>query len=187
MSEAARTAMSAFIVRAPVMRALDDEQAVRAATARDAAAIKARAEAEADYYRQATGQAAAAEAARFLAAAQVAAEASLSAHEAELTELAFAIAHRLVADLPRNDRTISLVRTALAEHRDWLRLTVRASPPVAAALRLALGGGGKVDVQDDTSLGPDECVLIRPQGRTELGPLQQFRALMAASSAKEQA
>lgn len=173
---------SPFVVRAAVMRAREDAGAIRAAALREAAQLRAQAAAEAEATRRAAQARGAAEAAALLAAAGVAADAFLRAREDELGELAFAVAQRLVADMARTTRTVALVRTALAEHRDHARLSLRAPPATAAALRTALaalpGTEGRVEVQADASLRPDECVLVRPQGRTALGPLQQFRALM---------
>lgn len=97
------------------------------------------------------------------------------------------IARRLVADLPSDARAVALARTALAEHRDGSRLALRAPPATASVLRAAFAAHGNLDVRDDDTLGPDECVLLHPGGRTELGPLQQLRALMAASAVSDPA
>lgn len=173
---------SPFVVRASVMRAREDAGAVRAAALRDAAQLRMQAGADADAIRRQARDNAVREASALLADASAAADAFLHAQAAELTELAFALAHRLVADLPQTTRTVALVRTALSEHRDLSRLTLRAPPGVATALRKALaataGAEGRVEVQGDPALRPDECLLVGPQGRTALGPLQQFRALM---------
>lgn len=175
-------AESPFVVRASVMRAREDAGAIRTAALREAAQLRMQAGADAEAIRRTARSGAAREAASLLADAATAADGFLRAQEAELTELAFALAHRLVADLPQTTRTVALVRTALAEHRDLSRLTLRAPHAVATALRTALaatpGAANRVEVQNDPALGPDECLLVGPQGRTALGPLQQFRALM---------
>ncbi len=173
---------SPFVVRAAVTLAREDAGAIRAAALREAAQLRRQAGADAEAIRRTALGNAAREAATLLADAAAAADAFLRAGEAELTGLAFALAHRLVSDLPHTTRTVALVRTALAEHRDLSRLTLRAPPAVAAALRTALaeapGAPNRVEVHSDPALRPDECLLVGPQGRTALGPLQQFRALM---------
>lgn len=175
---------SAFVVRAPVMLALRDADAIRAAAVEAAARLHAKAAAEASVLRQSALARGVAEAAAVLAAASVTANDYLMARESELVELAFAIAHRLVTDLPSDARALALARTALSEHRDGSRLTLRAPTATAPALRAALADTG-VEVREDALLGPDECVLLHPGGRTELGPLQQLRALMAAGAGLE--
>ncbi len=174
-------ARSAFVVRAPALLALREANAIRTSAVEAAARLQARAEAEAEGLRRSARARGLAEAAALLASASVTANDFLAAREAELVELAFAIAHRLVTDLPRDARALALAHTALSEHRDASRLTLRAPPATAAALRASLAETG-VEVSEDASLGPDECVLLHPSGRAELGPLQQLRALMAASA-----
>ena len=180
---AAAPAESPFVVRAPALLALRDAEAIREAAVADAARLRAGAAAEAAALRQAAQADSAARAAALLASAAGAADAFLAAREAELVELAFAIAHRLIADLPGDARAVALARTALAEHRDASRLVLRAAPATASALRASLSAETGVEVREDSTLGPDECVLLHPGGRAELGPLQQFRALMAAGAA----
>lgn len=172
---------SAFVVRAPVMLALRDADAIRAAAVEAAARLHSKATVEANALRQSALARGVAEAAAVLAAASVTANDFLTAREAELVDLAFAIAHRLITDLPRDTRTLALVRTALSEHRDGSRLTLRAPTATAPILRAALANTG-VEVREDALLGPDECVLLHPGGRAELGPLQQLRALMVAGA-----
>lgn len=173
---------SPFVVRASVMRAREDAGTIRAAAVREATQLRVQAGADAEAIRRAARVGAAREAAALLAQAASAADGFLRAREDELADLAFALAHRLVDDIARTTRTVALVRTALAEHRDLSRLTLRAPPAIAAELRTALaatpGAAGRVEVQGDPALRPDECLLVGPQGRTALGPLQQFRALM---------
>ncbi len=172
-------AKSAFVVRAPAMLALREADAIRAAAAEAAARLHAKAEVEAEVLRRSARAHGLAEAAALLASASATAREFLAAREAEVVELAFAIAHRLIADLPRDERALALARTALSEHRDVSRLGLRAPPATAPALRAALADAG-VEVREDASLGPDDCVLLHPHGRAELGPLRQLRALMAA-------
>lgn len=182
-----RAVGSPFVIRAPVLLALRDAEAVRAAAVKDTAQLRASAAAESAASQEAARADSAAAAAALLASAAAAADAFLAAREAELVELAFAIAHRLVADLPSDARAVALARTALAEHRDGSRLALRAPPATASVLRAAFAAHGNLEVRDDDTLGPDECVLLHPGGRTELGPLQQLRALMAASVASDPA
>jgi flagellar biosynthesis/type III secretory pathway protein FliH len=181
---------SPYVLRGDTLRARADAAAIREAALADADAVRARAEAEARARAESLlGEARAramSESAALLARAAGDADALLRAREEELTALAFALAHRLVNDLPRDTRTLRLVWTALAEHRDVSRLVLRAPPATAASLRAGLCGGDgdargracPVEVVDDATLGADECVLVHPKGRTALGPLQQFRALM---------
>lgn len=178
---------SAYVVRAPVPLALQDAGAIRAAAVAEAAQLRTRTAAEMAALRRTAQADSAAGAAALLASAAAAANAFLAAREAELVELAFAIARRLVADLPSDARAVALARTALAEHRDGSRLVLRVPPAIASALRAALAAEKGVEVREDPALRPDECVLLHPGGRTELGPLQQLRALMAASAVTDAA
>lgn len=170
---------SPFIVRAGTLVAIRDAQQIKDQAARDRACVLGMAEAEANSIRLVAKQNAAASAAALLAAAAATADKFREDSEAELTDLAFAIANRLIGALPRDARTAMLVQTALTEHRDWSRLVVRVSPDVATAMRLALQSDA-VEVRADETLADDACILLHPAGRTELGPVAQFRALLKA-------
>ena len=171
---------SPHVLRGPVLLALTDAASIREATGLKAASLLAEAAEQAASIRGAAEIAGAAAAARLLTAAQLAIDQAIVRHEAALTELAFQIAARLLGDLPRTDRTAALVRAALRDHADASRLTVRAAPGIAAALRGALADTAVV-VAEDAARGLDDCVQLHPGGRTELGVLPQLGALLAAS------
>lgn len=172
---------SPHVLRGPVLLALRDAESIREAARLDAAALLADAAEQATALRRAADAAAVVAAARLLTAAQHAAEQALAQQEAALTDLAFEIAARLLGDLPRTVRTAALARAAFADHADASRLAVRVAPAMAAALRGALADTAVV-VAEDAALGLDDCVLLHPGGRTELGVLPQLRALFAASA-----
>ncbi len=122
------------------------------------------------------------DAARLAAAAAEATDQFFRAREAELIELSFAIAHRILEQLPPDVVLSSIARTAIAEHRDDLRLTLRVNPVSANGLRTALaqaGAGGRVNVVADDTCQPGSCTLVHDKGRASIGLLDQFRALMA--------
>jgi flagellar biosynthesis/type III secretory pathway protein FliH len=176
---------SPFIIRAEHSRALRDAQAILAEARGAAARIRADAEAE----RSAALQAArleglrqgGAEAASFAAAAAAAVEMFWAEREAELRDVALAIAHRILARIPADDLMARLATEAIAEHGRDTGLALRTSPDMAAVLRAALQGhehGDRVVVVGDPRLGPGDCVLTHPRGRSDIGLLAQFRAMV---------
>lgn len=171
---------SPFIVRGPAVAAFRDADLVRAEAHAEAQAIREQALADADEIRRNAMEEGAHHAASLLRSTHNTADRYQRSREVEMVELAFGIAYRLVMDIPRDERTAALVRTALAEHTEWNRLRLRAHPTTAPMLRASLASSG-IDVREDETLATDECVLLHPDGRTDLGPVQQFRALMSAS------
>ena len=173
--------LSPHVLRGPVLLALRDADSIREAARLEAAALLAAAAEQAATLRRAADVAAAVAAARLLSAAQLAIDQAIARQEAALTDVAFEIAARLLGDLPRTARTAALVRVALADHADASRLTVRTAPATAAVLRGTLADTAVV-VAEDAALGLDDCVLLHPGGRTDLGVLPQLRALLSAST-----
>ncbi len=182
--------VSPFVVRAATVAAHADAAAIRADAAAQGAALRARAEAE---RRQAVAAGHAEghaeglrsglqRAASLASDAAATVEAFLQAREAELHELAFAIAHRVLASLPPDQVLARLVAEALAEHRREVRLTLRVCPADAGPLREALASAepeARVVVAGDPAAAPGTCTLVHPGGRTRLGLVEQFRAMMA--------
>lgn len=121
------------------------------------------------------------EAARLLAEAASAVGQFFDDREAELTELAFAVAYRVIGTMTPNQQMIHAARTAIAEHRGAAHLCVRVAPSMADELRKALAESdmqGRVEVEADEHAPPGSCTLVHPRGRSSLGILDQFRALL---------
>jgi flagellar biosynthesis/type III secretory pathway protein FliH len=178
---------SRFIIRADELRAHRDARAIRAEAEAEAAGIRARLDAE----RSAALEKARleglhqglAEAAALTASAGAAVEQFWRERNAELRDVALAVAHRILSDLPADDIMIRLASEAIAEHGRDIRLTVRMAPEAAALLRATLqeyGNRDHVTVVADPACAPGECTLVHPRGRTELGLLAQFRAMMGS-------
>ena len=192
---------SVFIVRAPRLRADDDARAIVAEAEQHALRRRADAEAELASFRlqaEAEAQAAleqarsrgresaAAEAATLIAQVASAIDRFWREREAELRDVALAVAHRVLSALPRDELTIRLATEAIAEHGRDTRLSLKACPDTADRLRAALAMlefGDRVTVSPDPSLEPGDCTLLHPGGRTEIGLLAQFRSMLAAGSA----
>ena len=181
---------SRFVIRAAEVAAHADAAAIRAEAAGQAAALRAGTEAE---RRRAVADGHAeglrlgmAQAARLAADAADAVAAFLQAREAELHELAFAIAHRLLANLPPHDVLAELAAAALAEHRSDVQLALRVCPADAAPLREALAAiapasaASRVSVVPDPAAAAGTCTLVHPAGRTRIGLVEQFRAMLQA-------
>ena len=169
---------SPLVVRAPELRAHADAAAIRAEA-------EAQREEERRRGREEGLREGLAEAARLAAGAAVAVDAFWAEREGELRDLAFAIAHRILASLPPAEVLARLAGEAIAEHRGDVRLALRVSPGDAPALRAALGAAdpeGRVIVEPDPAAAPGACTLVHPRGRTELGLLDQFRALMRGAA-----
>ena len=173
---------SPLVVRAAERRAYADAGMIRAAAEADAAALRD-AERRRGYeqgFRTGLEQGA------LLAAdAAQAVEAFWAERETELHDLSLAIAHRVLASFSADEVTVRLVREAIAEHRRDVQLTLRVPAGDAPALREALHAvdpDGRVLVVPDPSARPGTCTLIHPRGRTRIGLLDQFRALMQSPS-----
>ena len=191
---------STFIVRAARLRADDDACAIvaeaeqralrlRAAAAAEVASLRLQAEAEAEAtLEQARARGldmAAAEAATLIAQVAGSIDRFWREREAELRDVAFAVAHRVLSVLPRDDLTIRLATEAIAEHGRDTRLALKASPDTADRLRDALAKlefADRVSVSPDPSLAPGECTLLYPKGRTEIGLLGQFRSMLSGAA-----
>lgn len=118
---------------------------------------------------------------RLLAEAAATVDMFYADREEELTELAFAIAHRLIGELPPREQIRRLAQAAVAEHRGGVRLKIRVSPHNAEDLRAAVGAfdtEGRVEVEVDDNAVPGTCTLVHPRGRASIGLLDQFRALI---------
>jgi flagellar biosynthesis/type III secretory pathway protein FliH len=105
--------------------------------------------------------------------------------EAELSTLAFAIAHRILGAFAEEDRLIRAVRTALDEHRNTAGLRLRASAEIEPVLRTALleaGGSASVTIDVDETAPSGTCTLVHPRGRIAIGPIDQLLALFAATA-----
>lgn len=178
---------SPFIVRADRVRAGCDATAILAAA--EAQAERMRRELAAE--RRATLEEATQEGLRrgLAEAAMVAAGATDAVaqfwreREHELAEVAIAAAQRILSSLPVDDTVSRLALEAIAEHVGDATLGLRVRPETAAALRAALaahGVAGRVSVVADPAADAGECTLVHPRGRTEIGLLAQFRAMMHA-------
>lgn len=103
-------------------------------------------------------------------------------HERDLVEVALAIAHRVVAHLPPEDQLRGIAETALAEHRQDVRLALHADPATAEILLAVLVTGSPVEVRADPAMAEGRIVLKHPGGQTELGLLDQFRVMVAQAA-----
>ena len=173
---------SSYVVRGAALQARRDAAAILADARTEAAAIR-EAAAQERVAERARGyadglQAGTTDGACLLRSAAAAAESFLAAREGELSDLAFAIAARVLGALPADAVLIGAARTAIAEHRADSRLVVRVAPDAAAGMQPL--AGPNLAIQADPSLPPGACTLVHPRGITELGVLDQFRAMMAA-------
>jgi flagellar biosynthesis/type III secretory pathway protein FliH len=181
---------SPFVIRAAEVHASADAAAIRASA--DAAAAAMRRQSVLEYQAErARGRTeglreGAEAAARLLAEAARRGDEYLEQREAELVELAFAIAQRIIADLAPDEALTRTARAALAEHRADARLTLRVAPDVDAALRVGLADdlvGSRIELETDPDLASGGCVLIHERGRTAIGIVDQFRALLRGVAA----
>lgn len=178
---------SPYIVRSGRLRAHIDATSIRAdaeaAAARVRAGIAAERHEALESARQEGLRLGLAEAAALTAGAALAVDLFWRERENELAEVALAVAHRVLASLPADDTMARLVSDAIAEHGRDVRLAVRVMPGAAGALRTALEDlehGGRVTVVADPAAAPGECTLVHPRGRTDVGLLAQFRAMMGS-------
>lgn len=109
-----------------------------------------------------------------------------SEREEELITVALALAHRVIADLPEREHLVGLIRTALTAHRGETMLELAADPATALALHPLLPdflARSPITVRADPSLSPGMILLSHRDGQTQLGLVQQFRALLASVDA----
>ena len=194
------TAESPFIIRARMTRAGEDARSVVARAESRAASILAearaevarlRAEAEVEVRAEADAalaearargrEEAAAEAATLIARTVDSLDRFWRERENELRDLALAVSHRVLAALPPDEMLFRLATEAIAEHRSDTQLALKVTPDMVDHLRAALAGSGygdRVAVSSDPSLPAGGCTLLHPQGRTEIGLVAQFRAML---------
>ena len=177
---------SPFIIRAECGRAYDKAEIILAAAKAEAARIcneaaeqcaAALAAARVEGLNQA-----AVEAAAFAAATARSFDAFWAARAIELRELAFAIAHRVVSQIPSDELVLRLASDAIADYGRNVELCLRASPTMAESLRQALANVDSVErvsVIADSTLTDGECTLVHPQGQARIGLLDQFRAMFS--------
>lgn len=161
------------------MRALRDAAAILVQARQDAAAERVRERQRG--YDDGLNEAAAAASQLFKDAADAVA-AHWAQREQELVPLALAIAHRVLSELPPDEVLAGIARTAIAEHRRDSQLTLRAPPDAAAVLQRSLASDAAtahVHVQADATVASGRCVLSHSRGRTSIGLLAQFQAMLA--------
>ena len=177
--------VSPFVIRSASVSAMREAAVIRKAAQDEVAQLRMAAAQEAESLRAAGIERGRAEGAAAAAALTAAAEEAIASfwatREAELVDLALAIAHRIVGSMPAEVRLAAIARTALAEHKDETELVLRTSTGTAGLLRAALADCGRstLAVEEDASLAAEACVLVHRRGRTRLGLLDQFRQLMA--------
>jgi len=179
------TPHSALIIRSTILRAHQDADTILADARTEASRVRAGLDVERrqifEEARQQGLRQGLSEAAAVAANAAKAIDDFWREREAELAEVAFAIAHRVVASLPADQILAQLVSEAIAEHGASMQLTLRTAPEAAAGLRDFLkqsADGDRVTVLADPAAAPGECTLSHRHGRTNLGLLAQFRAMM---------
>jgi type III secretion system HrpE/YscL family protein len=173
------------IVRADMLRLHADANMIVADAKAEASRIRAeleldRIKAFEEARRQGFSQGVA-EAAAIAANAVKAVEEFWREREGEVAEIAFAIAHRIVGNLPADQRLAQIVSMAISEYSSSVQLTLRTTPEAAGHLRAFLKnavGAERVTVVADPAAAPGECTLYQAHGRTDLGLLAQFRAMM---------
>lgn len=125
------------------------------------------------------------EAARLLAGAAGNADAFLEQREAELAELVFAVAAKLIGTVPERELAVRLVSAAITDYRADTVLTLRTDLAGVAAVRQTvaeLGVAARVHVESHAELAPGQCVLVHAGGQASVGLLDQFRAMMAQAA-----
>lgn len=172
---------SPYVIRAARFNALKDAETIRAQAQAEAVACLEEAHRQAEAIRCAA--CVAADAARQEAYAQSQQEIAehLKSYESSLADLSFLVARRLIDDLPRDEKLVLLVKTALADLPAQSGLVVRVAASQATAFRKAAQQAGSalaaVSIVECSSLEPEECVLQHEQGQTPLGVTAQLRAL----------
>lgn len=169
-----------LVVRRPEVQAYRDAASILADARQDSTTLREteRQKGYDDGFR--SGQAAAA---KLLGDLGKAVETYWLEREQELVPLALALAHKILSSLPPHDVLAGVARAAIAEHRRDASLILRASPEAAAALKQCLAqdrGAGHVAVLADPDLLEGSCVLLHDRGRTDIGLLDQFRAVLSA-------
>jgi flagellar biosynthesis/type III secretory pathway protein FliH len=102
--------------------------------------------------------------------------------EDELVTAALWLSHRIISDLEPDDRLRGIVRTALAAYRQDTALVLRAHPATAERLMTALASREEprnVEIRSDASLSEDSIGLAHSRGHTDIGLLDQFRAMLS--------
>jgi flagellar biosynthesis/type III secretory pathway protein FliH len=183
---------SPWIVRAELVDAHSRAEDIIAEAEGEAARLRAEAAAEAERAREAAEETGlregAAAAAALIAEVSAGVEATAAAWEADISRLAFAIAHRIIGEFAEDERMILAVRTALVEYRDTAGLRLRVSAQMEPVLRAALaqsGAGLRVDIEVDEDAWSGACTLIHPRGRVAVGPFDQLQALRDAAEPRD--
>ncbi len=192
--EAAALPASAFVIRREEFARITRSRDILARAEVQAEALLARGAVEIEAERQ-RGYAEGLEAGRLQAARLVAQAAQdvedfLRDREADQADLILAVAFRLVGTMPEKDRTAGLIKTALADYRSDLPMTLRTDPDSAAAVRQVvheLGLGQRVHVEAGAKLQPGRCMLVHAGGQARVGLLDQFRAMMDSTDPGEPA
>ncbi len=178
------TVQSRFVVRGSELQARCEAASVVAAAQSEAEAIRAAALAERARERAEGFVEGLAEGtrvgARLAGNAAEAAARFLATREEELVDLAFTIAGRILASLPREATLIAVAREAIAAHRTELRLVLRVDAAVAPALRAALATE-RVEVQADPGAPVGGCMLVHSRGAVSLGIADQLEALRVSA------
>jgi type III secretion protein L len=176
---------SPLIIRREVMRARETAQAMHARAAHEAELMRQEARRVSLNDRKLGYQEGVEEgrhdAAKLLAETAAMVDQFYAEREQEITKLAFAIAHRIIDMLPPDEQVARVAQAAIAEHRNAAKLWVRVSPADAPALRNLMAEydtEGRVEIQADETAAPGSCVLIHPRGRSSVGVLGQFLAMM---------
>lgn len=154
----------------------------------DALRAEARAEAQAEGYADGLArgrEAAAAEAARRLAEMQAAVAAEREAVRASIGRLALDVVRRIAADIGPEATVAALAQRAVREVLPDQPLTVRVPSAAVGAVSARLWPlGAAIDVQGDDALGPNDCVLDTPAGRTLASLEVQLAAVEAVFTAE---
>lgn len=182
-----RDPSSPYVIRSAQFEALTDAREIRAQAQVEAHARLEEARREADALRQA----AQAECAALRAEAREHAQAEIAAYmqscENSLADLAFLIARRLIDDLPRDEKVMRLVRTALADLPVQMGLVVKVPVSEGNSLKMSLqqddGVLAGLSVVECGTLKPGECILQHEQGQTRLDVTAQLRALWQGTAA----
>jgi flagellar biosynthesis/type III secretory pathway protein FliH len=183
---------SRLIVRGDILRAHRDAQAIVTEARMEAVRLRAELLSERietlEKARQQGLKQGIAEAAAVASSAIKVVDAFWKEREGELAEVALAVAHRIVDNLPADEILAQLASKAIAEHSADVHLTLRTAPDVAIHLREFLKNSehaDRVTVLADPAVVQGECTLTHRRGRTNLGLLAQFRAMMRGLTAED--
>jgi flagellar biosynthesis/type III secretory pathway protein FliH len=185
------TTNSSWIVRAETVESHHRADDIIAKAERQAARLRGDAAEEAARAREAAcregleeGKAAAL---ALIAEVSSALDSQAVAREAEISRLAFAVAHRILGEFPEEERLVRAVTTALDEQRGAMGLRLRLSPKMESVLRPVLDQRDDVPpvtIEVDEGASADTCTMIHPRGRIAVGPLDQLQAFRAAAGAE---